>query len=228
MNALLRRFAALLSCCLFLASAAHAQSGVIFDTGSPTHLSGAIIGSDEDQQLFGAFMATSDTITGLQGYFRQTTYARYKASLYADDNGLPDFDHPLTSVVFDAPIDPTLDNSAYATPIGGAVHQSVTVGKLYWIGFSFVSGDYGAATISDRVTNPAIAYAFGGFNKDDQGNYTSARHLYPMHNTEFGFRVLGNPVPEPGSWSLMLLGFGATGAALRRRPSRSATRATAA
>jgi hypothetical protein len=34
-------------------------------------------------------------------------------------------------------------------------------------------------------------------------------------HTDFGFRIAA--VPEPGTWALMILGFGGTGALLRRR-----------
>jgi len=39
----------------------------------------------------------------------------------------------------------------------------------------------------------------------------------PLGGFNFDFELIGSSAPEPGTWSLMILGFGLAGAALRRR-----------
>ncbi|WP_084580254.1 PEPxxWA-CTERM sorting domain-containing protein [Sphingomonas azotifigens] len=214
---------ALASTCLLCAltlpgSDAHAGTTVIYDTGTPTVNAGYFVGLAQQSEIYGAFRATTATITGLEGYFRQTLSSRLLASLYADNNGLPDFANPLASVAFDAPLIPNLPYPPNETPIGGTIHQTVTVGAIYWIGFSFLSGDYDHALMSDTVAHPAIAYAHTELTPTGPGGALQ-RQGWRQDSLNIGFRILGDAVPEPGSWGLMIVGFGAAGGALRRRRS---------
>lgn len=52
------------------------------------------------------------------------------------------------------------------------------------------------------------------------GGYESDNHTVGFYTAESGTPVGG--IPEPGAWALMILGFGAVGAAARRRGARAA------
>jgi hypothetical protein len=60
---------------------------------------------------------------------------------------------------------------------------------------------------------PWYAFAYNGVDTNDDGHFYS--------NTNPGFEgqafLVTDAVPEPATWALMLLGFGAVGTALRRR-----------
>ncbi|OYW44223.1 MAG: hypothetical protein B7Z08_00795 [Sphingomonadales bacterium 32-68-7] len=64
------------------------------------------------------------------------------------------------------------------------------------------------------------AYAGGKLLTNWTGIYANCKGA--ANNCDANFRVTGDlnaaAVPEPATWALMLLGFGAVGAALRRRP----------
>lgn len=83
-----------------------------------------------------------------------------------------------------------------------AANLSVEVGEVY--AFSVRGRGFG--------TNPAgAAYAGGqGFYANFAGGFDSG--------SDFGFRTyVTSATPEPGTWALMIAGFGLAGAALRRR-----------
>lgn len=73
------------------------------------------------------------------------------------------------------------------------------------------------------------AYAGGRLLTDWPSIYANCKGA--ANNCDANFRITGDlaaaAVPEPATWALMLLGFGAVGAALRRRPA-AALRAVAA
>lgn len=57
-----------------------------------------------------------------------------------------------------------------------------------------------------------------GFGLDANGNF---------FNDSTGVQFLASVVPEPATWAMMILGFGLTGWAMRRKPRHAATLATA-
>ena len=73
--------------------------------------------------------------------------------------------------------------------------------------------------------NPAFVTANGGTTAGAEAAFAAAlaqgRTYLNVHTNLFpGGEIRGflAPVPEPGTWALLLLGFGLAGAALRRRP----------
>ena len=83
------------------------------------------------------------------------------------------------------------------------INSGQTVG-----GFSVL--DSGASILS---TIPWFAYAYNGIDTNNDG------HFY--NNTNPGFEghavLMNSAVPEPSTWAMFLLGFGAIGFRLRRR-----------
>lgn len=100
----------------------------------------------------------------------------------------------------------------------------LTAGASYVIGATYASGrdafqflGTGAHEAIDQIT------VTGGAQQNGAGLRFPAR---PVANAMLvlgpNFRIEGDvvtPVPEPGAWTLMILGFGGAGAALRRRRS---------
>ena len=66
---------------------------------------------------------------------------------------------------------------------------------------------------TSATTNPLVVFNLTG---TDATNFTFLR----LRSTQQAFEIDNlaiNPVPEPGTWALLILGFGAIGAAMRRR-----------
>ena len=78
----------------------------------------------------------------------------------------------------------------------------------YWVGF-FTDG---TNFISSSATNPLSRHAVRGFD-----------NLWVQRGSDLalGIRMIGNvtpgAVPEPATWAMMLIGFGAIGSAMRLR-----------
>ena len=109
------------------------------------------------------------------------------------------------------------------------------------IGFDFYSNAFGPAVISLFSSNGALlgsftntqapnTIAFIGFSSTDAIGYVQSavdrgwRENTAIDNVVVGARLAPpiGAVPEPGAWALMILGFGAIGATLRRRPGATA------
>ena len=99
-------------------------------------------------------------------------------------------------------------------------------------GFQLVGGDGGSATIGfyrgdgsliQTIVVTNLANAFYGFQRDGAVNDIRGISIFNndvagigFDNLRFDVRSTGG-VPEPATWAMMLLGFGAMGHALRRR-----------
>ena len=63
-----------------------------------------------------------------------------------------------------------------------------------------------------------VLYEFLGAGGSGSWSVASGKDL--SHLAFFGSRITTPAVPEPGTWAMMLIGFGAAGAAMRRRKRR--------
>jgi hypothetical protein len=109
------------------------------------------------------------------------------------------------------------------TPVGSApwvfspiAPVALTPGQTYYVGFS---GDaYYATEVNPISVDPHIAYrhaafAFGGFAFPSTFVGAYIDHAYLGPNVELSSAA----TPEPSTWAMMLIGFGALGGALRGR-----------
>lgn len=170
-----------------------AAAGVIVDTGTPA--GGIIWTLAPIQSLAGHFnVATGTTITQIEGFFWGS--GTVTATLYSDGS-VPDASNALFSTTFSS-----LTSDAWA----GASGLNWTVGAgNYWLGFDS-NNDMG---MRNGAPSPVDAYAYTA-----QGNWNRFDDL------DIGIRVFDGAIPEPGTWALLLLGFGAIGAGMRahKRP----------
>jgi hypothetical protein len=92
---------------------------------------------------------------------------------------------------------------------GDVTHVTYTSAILTSVGAFKDSG----FSFSDSATNPAYGAA-GCTNASPEGTHCTSS-LTPFTTNNKG--TLNAAIPEPASWSLMIMGFGGIGAALRRR-----------
>ncbi|MBC7496245.1 MAG: PEPxxWA-CTERM sorting domain-containing protein [Sphingomonadaceae bacterium] len=97
----------------------------------------------------------------------------------------------------------------------GGLSVAVTPG-YYYAAFEVDAGQtfngYFAAG-APRPQTSAYAYGF-----QQGGAYQ--RIIFPAESASLGLRIADSTVPEPAAWSLLIVGFAAVGAALRRRAAR--------
>lgn len=100
-------------------------------------------------------------------------------------------------------------------------------------GFQLIGGDGGTATINffrangsliQQVIVTNLADAFYGFQRDGNVNDIRGISIYNndgngigFDNLRFDVQSMGGAVPEPATWAMMLVGFGAMGVSMRRR-----------
>jgi len=101
---------------------------------------------------------------------------------------------------------------------------SLIIGQRYTLVASLPGFDYPSA---GEYSNLAVAYAGTAVSVYSGGRFYFVGDSYPddfdpfFATRDLAFQVtpvsVGGGVPEPASWALMILGFGAAGASLRRR-----------
>lgn len=172
--------------------------------------------------------------------------ASHTGGVYYDDYAGYGADNPVTATILlngvtrsfgatygrDSRVDRTLQPGCLSDCTTGSFQQSAedryTQGGLYTLNYINLGGSStdgalsGLAHTAPNFTNPPIGlYAYVSLFEQDIFTLAARRSASVFVTIE---SVTG-AVPEPSSWALMLLGFGAVGGLLRRRP--TAARATA-
>ena len=206
-----------------------ASAATIFDTGTPTGPSGYNVyhnGSADFQSLAAQFTLTQATrITGIEAFFGGSAPGQDKVvlALHGDVDGVPGqaFGPAIASAIVTIPSSVQGIGNWFGGFQDGAV--TLTAGT-YWTSISVDPNDPARCICwlpaSNTVTIPFGAYA-NGFTG---GNWRE-------RDLNFGLRIFGDPaagaVPEPMTWALMIVGFGAVGSAMRRAAVRTSGLGTA-
>ena len=98
-----------------------------------------------------------------------------------------------------------LYNTIEVLAVGGAVLGTFAGAQLGFV----ANGDQNLGTSNNRIvfTNTASEAAIGGLRFTSSGNSLETDNV-----------VFSSAVPEPATWAMMLIGFGAVGYSMRRRP----------
>ena len=114
---------------------------------------------------------------------------------------------PVTALTF---VDPTVLDSCHVSYAGAGVCRFAQFqpndAGLDVIGFAV------SPTLTDPVQTFFYYFEAGAFGR----NGTYATRGGPDNMGHLTVAKIGAPVPEPGTWELMIVGFGLTGALLRR------------
>jgi hypothetical protein len=184
-----------------LTLATPAMAAEIVNTGpGPSTTTGYTVGST--QTLGGKFtVGTDTTITSIEGWLAQYIGdPELRISIYSDGGQV--WGSELFSNTF------TLTGATTPGWYGlTGLSWNVAAGS-YWVLFGAVSGE---AVLPGPATSPLGDYAV----RTSSGTFAD-------DTIDFGVRINGSSVvagvPEPGTWALMLVGFGALGWQMRRRP----------
>jgi hypothetical protein len=206
--------AAAVACSTLLAPSAFA--GTLVDTGAPTFggyvFDAGIYGGDfpfETRAAARFSLEQQSTITGIEAYLDVYNTGTFGFQIVSAAEGAPD----TGSVLFDAA--PVLEGN----PIGGwagpnGLNLSLSAGD-YWLVLRGIPDSPTFVQLQLGTPDPLANYAY--WNSDDETWFVTRAN--PQRPNDFGIRIFGTAgaVPEPASWSLLITGFGLTGAALRRR-----------
>jgi hypothetical protein len=173
---------------------AHAQ--YLVDTGTNTSFENNW-SLDPAQSLAGSFTLTSAaTITSVEGYF---SYPGRATISIATNGTLPSNGTRLYSGTL---------TTGQTAGFDGLFGQNWTLAAgTYWLIFESLDGQ----SMPDIAANPLAGYAF-----TYQGDWLNGPGLNVAARIGGTYGVTGGAVPEPATWAMMLIGFGATGFALRR------------
>ena len=120
----------------------------------------------------------------------------------------------------------SFDNTFY-DPAAGAISASLasTNGASVFFTGAAIDGMAGATTITGGGTSAAVFY-FTSPVALGMHTFTVSGNFVPTQSAKFA-KIAGtvslSAVPEPATWALMILGFGAVGFAMRRRSEKSGT-----
>lgn len=184
------------SAAISLLTATPAFATIVVDTGTPTGTTNFLMGAGQD--VAGLFTLTDKTfVDTVEGFINSTAVGTITVTIYGN-GALPDSSNILFSQSF----------ASTVTPVEGA-WQGVSVqgwtleAGTYWVGFSSPL----ANGMRNGAPNPLAAYAF-----TNNGTWF-------QNPLGVGVRVGGGVplLPEPGSWAMMITGFGFVGGMMRRR-----------
>jgi hypothetical protein len=98
------------------------------------------------------------------------------------------------------------DQPHQGTPPAGGDYGIVSAGYT-------TAGDNGGVTNNQPYINNSVIFDMGAFN----GSLSSIGNVRFQYGTALTDPSLTPAVPEPATWAMMLLGFGAIGVSMRRR-----------
>lgn len=119
-------------------------------------------------------------------------------------------------------LDGVLDNPLTITYADGLISKlelSLDAGVTGNISFSFLGGDSDGVTLAPyALGNSANVYnALNGTFKSVTVSFLNSATVKDVKQVRVTAAPVASAVPEPATWALMLLGFGAVGASLRVR-----------
>ncbi|MBL8772680.1 MAG: PEPxxWA-CTERM sorting domain-containing protein [Phenylobacterium sp.] len=206
-----RSLAPLAAAALLALHAAPAAADVIVDTGEvefPFAVWAIGEFGDDHIGLAAAFTVSQTTrITDFESFFGlnaqpQTLHMGIANSLGAVPG----------SEIFSAQVNIAAEQGGDFYDWHGVHGANVVLGPgEYWITFEVREDDTFESGLAFYAPNPTLKEAS---HRRSTGNWGVSNDL------DFSLRIYGDPVgavPEPSAWALMIAGFGATGAAIRRR-----------
>lgn len=201
---------------LYLACCGSAQAATLVDTGA---IRNGFISEVVIDRIYGQItLGAASRIDAIQGYISSNGGA-LRLSLLSDLNGRP-------GSLLQSP-----DNVAYTTVFetrGTAmpfrsVHDWQGATDLGWL---VAAGTYWVSFANENmrpyVVGPSMQRNAAVRPLAKYARYYSSDMSTWIDDGNYAFRVLGTvaAVPEPATWAMMIVGFGATGAMLRRRRDR--------
>lgn len=193
---------------LLVSGAAFAASGhaaVIIDTGAVASIGGRPL--NEAQALAGIFtLSAAKTITSVEGMMGGTAATG-------------------TVAIFSGGVDPASSSLLYMASFGIAESRLTSYQGVFGQNWALSAGSYWVGFFTDGTNfmafpaaNPLSRHAVRGFD-----------NLWVQQGSELalGIRITDSTpaveppgpgaVPEPTTWAMMLIGFGAIGSTMRRR-----------
>ncbi|HEY5331296.1 MAG TPA: PEP-CTERM sorting domain-containing protein [Acidobacteriaceae bacterium] len=183
-----------------------------------------------DDVTLGAGFAGSE-VTGfnfsIANYNPDTTFITIFIMMYADNNGAPG------ALLYSTPFVANARGSFVTFGGSGPAAQLFVAPRKLWIGESFSNVSTGFATTQAEVDNFGVAFHEGPTVGSSSDNYFLSSATFPPNvGSPAGTIVTGppgsiafelftdvapNPVPEPSSLSLLVLGLGSLGGIVRRK-----------
>jgi len=221
-------FAAAVACAPLAAPIAAQANTAIQFLGTGT----TFTGFSTDETIGWAFIANEDLRVTRLGWFvtAPSLNADHEVGIWDTSGAL------LVSATVLAPGPASPDGFRYvATPFAPVI---LTAGRSYLIGGRDrnTDGDSYITSLTSLVTDPAIT--FRGALRSADGSGFAFPNLFSngvrgRFGPNFQFDVvprapMGGAVPEPATWAMMILGFGAAGVVLRQRRRQDAATGVAA
>lgn len=204
-----KQFTGILAALSLLCAGAPAYASVVVDTGPGLSPSGLILRGEPDildwtqSWWAGKFTLTeATTVSSVEAWMSVHTGGMMRSGIYKASAGLPSHS-PLYS------IDYMLDGACCGSAWRGAydLSWSLAAGD-YWLTFEPPLDSEFQGSLRMHPADPLPLYAMnirGQWEYDPYGR---------DGRDTFGVRI--SAVPEPATWAMMIMGFGLTGAALRR------------